>query len=343
MNGARPAVSTCAMHVKKDRAIALAQGVAVQTGERPPDLMKRAGRNMARNDRVRHAGQASVPQMHVGAADFRACRTQQRPTGRQIGTVELSDFDRLEGCWHHCGQDAVIHAGTLPCHVDSRTCFLALVITALASTASAQTYTLKKARRHFITISSDWLYTKPLHFAEHPLADLVGKEVASTQFEVFEYRTRDDTTQIDVIEFSRRQRGGAVSLYPLGMSSGPTLMLRGSYEQLPRMQIAFDGPSPVARYELTGGRAVDGAVGVVVADRSAGWGLGSHAFVAGGVGRITSELGDGRRIFAEGGGGLGFGPFGVELGVKFARNKLSKPVDHHFLTVPITLRGTLTF
>jgi hypothetical protein len=233
--------------------------------------------------------------------------------------------------------------GTLPCHVGSRTCFLALLILAQASTAWAQTYPSKKARRHFITISSDWLYTLPLHFAEHPLADLVGKEVASTQFEQFEYETRDGTTQIDVVEFGRRQRGGAVSLYPLGMSSGPTLMLRGSYEQLPRIEIAFDGPSPVGHYELTDGRAVDGAVGIVVADRSPGWGLGSHAFIAAGIGRITSELGDGRRFFAEGGGGLGVGPFGVELGVKFAWNKLSDPVDHQFMTVPITLRGTLTF
>ena len=81
----------------------------------------------------------------------------------------------------------------------------------------------------------------------------------------------------------------------------------------------------------------------MVADRSPGWGLGSHAFVVGGIGRITSDLGDGSRCFAEGGGGLDVGPFGVELGVKFAWNSLSEPVEHHFLTIPITLRGTLTF
>jgi hypothetical protein len=233
--------------------------------------------------------------------------------------------------------------GTLPFDVGSRTCFLALVIMTVASTASAQTYSYKKARRHFITISTDWLYTQPLHFASHPLEDLVGKEVASTQFEAFEYRTRDGTTLIDVIEFSRRQRGAAVSVYPLGMSSGATLMLRGSYEQMPRIEIAFDGPSPVGHYMLEGGRAVDGAIGVMVADRSPGWGVGSHAFVAGGVGRITSDLGDGKRTFAEGGGGLDVGPFGLELAVKFAWNRMSAPVEHQFLTVPITLRGSLTF
>jgi hypothetical protein len=29
--------------------------------------------------------------------------------------------------------------------------------------------------------------------------------------------------------------------------------------------------------------------------------------------------------------------------VKFAWNHLTAPVDHHIITVPVTLRGTLTF
>jgi hypothetical protein len=48
-------------------------------------------------------------------------------------------------------------------------------------------------------------------------------------------------------------------------------------------------------------------------------------------------------VFAEGGGGLGSGPIGVELVVKFAWNTLFSPLDHRFLTVPVTVRGTLTF
>ena len=89
---------------------------------------------------------------------------------------------------------------------------------------------------------------------------------------------------------------------------------------------------------------MDLGVGVIVADRSPGWGLGSHAFLAGGIGKVSTEqLGDGGRYFAEGGGGLSVGPFGVELGVKFAWNMLDQPVPHKFLTIPISLRGTLTF
>ena len=61
------------------------------------------------------------------------------------------------------------------------------------------------------------------------------------------------------------------------------------------------------------------------------------------MGRIRSDLGDGSRLFAEGGGGLTSGPFGVDLAIKFGWNRLTTPTEHHFMTVPITLRGTLTF
>jgi hypothetical protein len=37
------------------------------------------------------------------------------------------------------------------------------------------------------------------------------------------------------------------------------------------------------------------------------------------------------------------GPLGVELGVKFAWNKLADPVEHRFLTIPISIRATVTF
>ncbi len=229
-------------------------------------------------------------------------------------------------------------------NVTSRICFLALSALLIASNASAQTYEAgDKPRKQFVTVSYDSIYTQPLHFAEHPLEDILGRPVASAQFQEFEYRTRDESTLIDVLEYSRRQRGFTASVYPFGMSAGPALMLRGGVEPLPRIDIAFSGPSPIARYTLNDARALDASIGLVVADRSPGWGLGSHAFVLGGVGRITSGLGDGSRYFAEAGGGLGVGPFGVELGVKFAMNKLSEPVAHQFLTIPITVRGTLTF
>jgi hypothetical protein len=209
--------------------------------------------------------------------------------------------------------------------------------------ASAQVYEPDKPRRHFITVSYDWIYTQPLHFAEHPLEDLLGTEVASAQLQEHDYETRDGSVQIDVLEYRRRSRGASVTIYPFGSSVGTTLALRGTFEQLPIIRLDFEGPAAPADYTLTGARAFDIGAGLHVADRSAGWGLGSHAFIGGGIGRIRSDLGDGERIFAEGGGGLSSGPIGIELGVKFAWNSLTEPVEHRFLTIPITLRGTITF
>lgn len=219
----------------------------------------------------------------------------------------------------------------------------AAALLAGGSPAAAQTYSVQKPRRHFITVSYDWLYTQPLHFAKYPVEDLVGAEVAAAQFEDFDYRTRDGAIIIDVLEFKRRGHGAGVTVYPFGLSVGATLALRGSFEDLPIIRIAFAGPGAPPQYSFTGARAYDVSAAIFMADRSRGWGLGSHAFVGGGVGRIKSDTRNGDRFFAEGGGGLSSGPVGVELSVKFAWNHLTDPVDHHFITVPITLRGTVSF
>jgi hypothetical protein len=219
----------------------------------------------------------------------------------------------------------------------------AIALLAGAWPASAQVYSAQKPRRQFITVSYDWLYTQPLHFIEHPVEDLVGKEVAAAQFAAYDYQTRDGSILIDVLEFKRRGNGAGITVYPFGLSVGAALALRGSLEDLPDIRIAFVGAGAPPTYVLTGARAYDVSAAIFVADRSSGWGLGSHAFVGGGIGRIKSDTNDGDRIFAEGGGGLNSGPIGVELSIKFAWNHLAEPVDHHFITVPITLRGTVSF
>ena len=45
------------------------------------------------------------------------------------------------------------------------------VVVLTAAIAEAQTYSAAKPRRKFVTLSLDWLYTQPLHFGEHPVAD----------------------------------------------------------------------------------------------------------------------------------------------------------------------------
>jgi hypothetical protein len=211
------------------------------------------------------------------------------------------------------------------------------------SLADAQPYASSRPRRQFVTISVDWLRTKPFHFAEHPLEDLVGTPVKAAPFEDHDYETRDGQTRIDVLEFRRRGRGAGVTIYPFGLGSGAALGLRASTETLPVIRIAIDGPARVDGYALTGGRAYDLGAGIFVADRSAGWGLGSQAFIMAGAGRIRSDLGDGTRVFAEGGGGLSSGPLGFEIAVKLALNRLEQPVVHKFFTFPVVLRATLSF
>jgi hypothetical protein len=213
----------------------------------------------------------------------------------------------------------------------------------VSSVVSAQTYAAPQPRRQFVTVSYDWLYTHPLHFADHPLGDLVGSAVATAPGQAHDYETRDGSTRIDVEEFSRRGNGFGVTVYPFGLRSGATLGLRGSVEKLPAISLTIDGPGALDSYALTNAKAFDASAGLFVADRSPGWGLGSHAFIAGGVGTIRSDLSDGSRYFGEAGGGISSGPLGVELSVKFAWNRLPQPVEHRFLTVPVTIRGTVSF
>lgn len=208
--------------------------------------------------------------------------------------------------------------------------------------AGAQTYTPPKAHRQFVTFSYNWLYTLPLHFAEHPVEDLLGTPVGSAE-EPYDYRTRDGNTLVDVLEFKRPGQGLGLTVYPLGLSSGATLGIRGTIENVPDIRISFEGPGSLDSYALTNALAYDLGVGVYVADRSAGWGLGSYAFALGGIGKITSDLGNGRRYFAEGGGGVQTGPIGFEISAKFGWNRLQDPVEHRFLTVPINMRATVSF
>jgi hypothetical protein len=197
-------------------------------------------------------------------------------------------------------------------------------------------------RRQFVTVSYDWLYTWPLHFDKFPLEDIVGMPLDETD-PPYDYRSEDGRTLVDVEQFRRRNRAVSVAVYPFGLSTGATLGIRGSIEQLPDIRVRFDGASPIASYSLTKAVAYDIGAGIYVADRSAGWGLGAYSFLIGGIGRVTSDERSGRRYFAEGGGGLQSGPFGFELSVKFGWNRFTEPVEHRFLTVPINMRATVSF
>jgi hypothetical protein len=221
----------------------------------------------------------------------------------------------------------------------------ACLVAALATPVRAepQTYRAPKARRHFISVTVDKQFVKPYSFGTHPLPELLGQPVDEVHLQSFDYRTRDQKTLVNVLEYGKRATGIGATVYPFGSSVGPTLAVRGSIETIPAIRVAFTGPAPSPTYELTSGRATDLGVGIDMSDRSAGWSLGAHAFIIGGIGRIRTDQRNGTRYFGEGGGGVTSGPLGVDISLKFSVNRFTDPVPHRIYMIPISIRGTLTF
>ena len=218
----------------------------------------------------------------------------------------------------------------------------AWLVAALAAPA-AQPYRAAKARRHFISVTLDKQFVQPYGFGKHPLSDLLGQPVDEVHLETFQYRSRDQKTLVNVLEYGKRATGIGVTVYPFGSSVGATLAVRGSIETVPPIHVAFTGPAPSPAYDLTNGRATDLGVGLDMSDRAPGWGLGAHAFIMGGIGRIETDQRSGSRYFGEGGGGVTSGPFGVDISVKFSVNRFTGPVPHRVYMIPVSVRGTLTF
>jgi hypothetical protein len=224
----------------------------------------------------------------------------------------------------------------------SAVCLVA-ALAASEAAAQPQTYRPRQARRHFISITFDKQFVQPYSFATHPLSELLGQPVDEVHLEPFQYRTRDGKTTVNVIEYGKRATAIGATVYPFGSSTGATLAVRGSIETVPDIRLAFNGPAASPTYELTNGRATDIGIGIDMSDRSPGWGLGAHAFILGGLGRIQTDQLDGNRYFGEGGGGVTTGPFGVDISVKFTVNRFTTPVPHRIYMIPVTVRGTLTF
>jgi hypothetical protein len=220
---------------------------------------------------------------------------------------------------------------------------LAAALAASETPAQPQTYQASKARRHFVSITFDKQFIQPYGFGNHPLQELLGQPVDEVHLETFQYRTRDGKTTVNVLEYGKRATAIGATVYPFGSSVGATLAVRGSIETVPDIRLAFTGPAPSPIYELTNGRATDIGIGIDMSDRAPGWGLGAHAFILGGVGRIQTDQLNGSRYFGEGGGGVTSGPFGVDVTVKFTINRFATPVSHRIYMVPVSVRATLTF
>jgi hypothetical protein len=287
-----------------------------------------------------------VPQVDVGTADLGAQRSQQGGASGKIRTRELAELDRRARCGHHRGEDAVTH--TVYVILEQmliQTVSAVWMVAALvaAENPRPQTYNVPKPRPRFISVSFEKQYVQPSSFDKHPLAELLGQQVDEVHLENFQYRTHDQQTHVNVLEFGNRATAIGATVYPFGASVGATLAIRGSIESIPSVRVAFSGPAPSPTYELTNGRAVDLGAGVEMSDRAAGWGLGAHAFVIGGIGRAMTDQINGKRYFVEGGGGVMSGPFGVDISFKFVVNRFNTPVTHSVFMIPISVRGTLTF
>jgi hypothetical protein len=210
--------------------------------------------------------------------------------------------------------------------------------------AATQPYHAAKARKRFISLTFEKQSVQPSAFEEHPLQELLGgRRVDDVHLQPYQYQTRDQLTTVTVLEYRKPAFGVGATIYPFGSSEGATLAIRGSIESMPTIHLAFDGEAPAPTYDLTGGRALDVGVGLDMSDRSPGWGVGSHAFVIGGVGRAQTDQRDGTRYFGEGGGGIMFGPFGFDISVKYVVTRFDMPAAHELRTIPICVRGTLTF
>ena len=219
-----------------------------------------------------------------------------------------------------------------------------VVATLTAPAARPQPYEPARPRRHFISFTYERQYIQPYSFRQHPLEDLLGQPVDEAPLEGIQYRTRDQSTTATVREYGKRADAIGVTLYPLGSSVGATLALRGSISSMPDIRVDFAGPAaPAATYELTDARAYEIGAGVEMSDRAPGWGIGAHAFVIGGIGRVEAQERDGRRYFVEGGGGVVSGPLGVDIAFKYTVNRFSLPVPHSLHMIPISVRGTLSF
>ena len=335
-----------------------------------------AGRDVARDDRVRHAGKPAVPEMHVGAAHLRARRAQQRGAGRQIGTrrtrgprqAAAGPASRRRGC----GRSRC----TLPLKDDAGPAAVARAPRRNRSSAYHPGLFDHAHHRAVAVIAPLWpcwrspsrrlradlsrqkaapsVHHRQLRLALHAAASFrasIRSRISSArrspaaQFEAYRLpdpRRRDPRSTCS--SSSGAGTGAGVTLYPFGLSVGPTLGAARQLEDLPDIRIAFAGAGAPPAYELTGAPRVRRSArrSSSPIDRPAGASAATRSSAAASDGSRATRA-TATASSPKGGGGLSSGPFGVELAVKFAWNHLTEPVDHHFITVPVTLRGTLTF
>lgn len=220
-----------------------------------------------------------------------------------------------------------------------------LVLMLMASTsiyAQEKKKADQNAGQQFITFYIDRSTVSPLHFKDFPLQQLAGTEL-HWDYINGGYHSGDGSVSATGTKFRRPNNGFGITVYPFGLRSGTTLAVRGSYSTLPLIKFALTDPAGQEQYIFNNGRAYDLGIGVVSGELSPGWGLGARSFILIGKGIIKEDRGRGERYFVEAGSGLNSGPLGMEIYFGISQNRLSVSRPHHFYTVPIGLRATVSF
>ncbi len=109
LDGAGATASAGPVHVEEHRAIAFGQSRSVEPDQRSANRLEHSRGHMSWNNRIGNAGEAPVPEVHVGPADFRSRDAQQRRARREIGPREFANLNRLTRRRHHGGKDGGRH------------------------------------------------------------------------------------------------------------------------------------------------------------------------------------------------------------------------------------------
>ncbi len=88
-----------------------------------------------------------------------------------------------------------------------------------APAAQPPAYNQPKARRHFVSVSVERQFVQPFGFDKHPLSDLLGQPVDEVHLESFQYRTRDERTLVNVIEYEKRTTAIGATVEPVAPTS----------------------------------------------------------------------------------------------------------------------------
>ena len=224
MDRAGAAAAARAMHVEEHDAIALAERRAVDAVQRPAHRRRATpAETWPGNDRIRHAGEPAVPEMHVGAADLRPRGPQQRAARRADRARELADLDRLPRRGHDRGEDAVAHA----VYVILERMLIQTAVRAVAGRGARRAGAARSTQTYQAHRRRGGISSASLRLAVHAAATrspTIRSRICSASrwprctSKPFQYRTaRRADARRTCSEYGSARRGIGATVYPFGI------------------------------------------------------------------------------------------------------------------------------